>query len=253
MFCYFLSFRPGGLVSWRTYECIKAVWRRENIFTTHAQARKSEFRGSCVFMLIRWRWEQTGVASAGCERSQFSICGLHIKQQSSMTGQKDWVPLFGFNQVCRYQPHPLWQQNNMFAPIFYQNKMWNCFLVIPIIIFKKQSSCFLCSLSALKGCGWGLCGRYLCPVWNRLCQRRHFHIQDNCWPVHGKKQRTPERQRNLLLFKVFLCLMRSIFIWCQFLTPTGVHSHPWTCHFHGDEASQQGKNTCLTWKTCLLL
>lgn len=137
MFCYFLSFRPGGLVSWRTYECIKAVWRRENIFTTHAQARKSEFRGSCVFMLIRWRWEQTGVASAGCERSQFSICGLHIKQQSSMTGQKDWVPLFGFNQVCRYQPHPLWHQNNMFAPIFYQNKMWNCFLVIPIIIFKK--------------------------------------------------------------------------------------------------------------------
>lgn len=149
MFCYFLSFRPGGLVSWHTYECTKAVWRRENIFITHAQARKSEFRGSCVFMLIRWRWEQTGVASAGCERSQFSICGLHIKQQSSMTGQKDWVPLFGFNQVCRYQPHPLWHQNNMFAPIFYQNKMWNCFLVIPIIIFKKQSSCFLCSLSLL--------------------------------------------------------------------------------------------------------
>ncbi len=73
---YFFINRQAGLASWRMWGFTRAVWRRENTSTTHAQARRSEFRGLCVSTLTRWRWERT---SAICQRSQFSIYGLQLR------------------------------------------------------------------------------------------------------------------------------------------------------------------------------
>lgn len=168
-----------------------------------------------------------------------------------MTGQKDWVPLFGFNQVCRYQPHPLWHQNNMFAAIFYQNTMWNCFLVIPTIILKTIILCFVLSL-LWKDVDEVYAGD-ICALFGIDCASGDTFTSKTTADLSMVRSKGRPKDKETCFFLKFLCLMRSIFIWCQFLTPTGVHSHPRTCHFHGDEASQQGKNTRLTWKTCFIL
>lgn len=57
------------------------------------------------------------------------------------------------------------------------------------LLLNNGSFFFLPSL-CVSGCGRGLRRRYLCPVWDRLRQRRHLHIQEQCQPLHGE-QRAP--------------------------------------------------------------
>lgn len=49
--------RLGGLASWHIFGCTRAAWRKGNISTTRAQAKRFAFRGWCVSTLTRWRWE----------------------------------------------------------------------------------------------------------------------------------------------------------------------------------------------------
>lgn len=85
--------RRGGSASWRTCACIRAAWRRANTSTTHAWARKCEFRGSCVSTPTRWRWGQASARQRAIRGHSFPSVVSTFKHSRSMTGQNSRLPL----------------------------------------------------------------------------------------------------------------------------------------------------------------
>lgn len=94
LFCLFVLTlnRLGGLANWHIFGCTRAAWRRGNTSITHGQAKKSAFRGWCVFTLTRWRWE---------DAVRVTVFHQRFAVQTSDDWSKWLASSFETRQVCR--------------------------------------------------------------------------------------------------------------------------------------------------------
>lgn len=162
--CYFLS---SGRQVWPADICagVPGLSEEGGVHLQHTHEQESQSSEACASS----RWPDGGEdVNRLSEVTVFHLWFWQFKHHRNMTGQNGVVPLFAAvkckdnNHIpCDIRVSILASEQHM--TVFNMNWKQDIW-----INSHHSFASFLSTHLSLSGCGWSLCRRYLCSVWDRL-------------------------------------------------------------------------------------